>query len=236
MKGVIVAGGNGTRLRPLTEVINKHLLPVGKLPMIDYPIQKLREAGVKDILIVLGKQSAGLYLDYIGSGDKYGLRIAFRVQEEAGGIAQALSLAECFIAPREKFVVLLGDNLFGDSLVPFINEYRMQESGAKVLLKEMDDPRRYGVPIFEHGRIASIEEKPAFPRSAFCVTGIYMYDSEVFEAIRTIQPSARGELEITDINNVYAAKGLLTYNILQDWWIDAGTHQSLYTAAQYLMR
>lgn len=232
MKGVILAGGTGTRLRPLTEVINKHLLPVGKLPMINYPIQKLRDAGIKDILIVLGRQSAGLFLNYIGNGEKDGLRIAYRIQEQSGGIAQALSLAEGFIAPQEKFVVLLGDNLFGDALIPFIKEYQSQENGAKVLLKEIDDPRRYGVPIFEDNRIVAIEEKPEHPKSSFCVTGIYMFDSEVFGVIRTIQPSARGELEITDVNNYYAAKGTLSYNILQNWWVDAGTHQSLYEAAQ----
>lgn len=234
MKGVILAGGSGTRLRPLTELVNKHLLPVWNRPMIDYPIQKLREAGIKDILIVLGKQSAGLYLNYLGSGEKNGLRITYKIQEQSGGIAHALSLAESFIAPREKFVVLLGDNLFGDSLIPFIQAYEAQERGAKVLLKEVDDPRRYGVPIIENNRIVAIEEKPERPRSSFCVTGIYMYDSEVFDVIRNMKPSARGELEITDVNNDYAAKGILTYDILRHWWVDAGTHESLYEAAQKL--
>jgi glucose-1-phosphate thymidylyltransferase len=232
MKGVILSGGTGTRLRPLTDLINKHLLPVGKLPMIDYPLQKLRDAGIEDILIVLGKHSAGLYLHYLGSGENKGLRITYRIQEQAGGIAQALSLTEGFIAPNEKFVVILGDNLFGDPLTPYINEFHMQETGAKVLLKEVDDPRRYGVPVFKDNRIAAIEEKPEQPQSSFCVTGIYMYDSQVFDVIRTIRPSARGELEITDVNNHYAANGTLSYNILQDWWVDAGTHQSIYEASQ----
>jgi glucose-1-phosphate thymidylyltransferase len=232
MKGVILAGGTGTRLRPLTDLINKHLLPVGSRLMIDYSIQKVRDAGIEDILIVLGKQSAGLYLNYLGSGEKNGLRISYRIQEQSGGIAQALSLAEGFITTKEKFVVILGDNLFGDSLTPFIKEFQMQENGAKVLLKEVDDPRRYGVPIFKDKHISAIEEKPQRPKSSFCVTGIYMYDSQVFDVIRTIQPSTRGELEITDVNNYYAANGILTYDILQNWWVDAGTHQSIYEASQ----
>lgn len=232
MKGVILAGGTGTRLRPLTDLINKHLLPVGNLLMIDYSIQKLRDSGIEDILIVLGKHSAGLYLNYLGSGEKNGLRITYRIQEQSGGIAQALSIAEGFITPKEKFVVILGDNLFGDSLTPFIKEYQMQETGAKVLLKEVDDPRRYGVPTFKDNHITAIEEKPERPQSSFCVTGVYMYDSQVFEVIRTIQPSTRGELEITDVNNYYVANGTLSYNILQNWWVDAGTHQSIYEASQ----
>lgn len=232
MKGVILAGGSGTRLKPLTEVINKHLLPIGKYPMIDFSIQKLSDAGIEEILIVLGKQSAGLYLDYIGSGEKYGVRITYRIQEHPGGIAEALSLAESFIDPHEKFIVILGDNLFGDDLLPFIREFQSQEEGAKVLLKEIDDPSRYGVPILKEHRIIAIEEKPVHPKSSYCVTGIYMYDSDVFKVIRNIQPSARGELEITDVNTFYAAKGVLSYNILQKWWIDAGTHQSLFEAAQ----
>ncbi len=232
MKGIILAGGSGTRLRPLTNLMNKHLLPVGESPMIDYSIQKLRDSGIEDVLIVIGMQSPGLYIKHIGSGLKNGIRITYKVQEQSGGIAQALSLAESFIAPREKFVVLLGDNLFGESLIPYIKEFASQPSGAKVLLKKVDDPRRYGVPVLDDHRIAAIEEKPDNPKSSYCVTGIYMYDSEVFDVIRTIQPSGRGELEITDVNSYYAAKRMLTYNILQSWWIDAGTHESLFEAAQ----
>ncbi len=232
MKGIVLAGGSGTRLRPLTNLINKHLLPVGKHPMIDYSIRKLRDAGIHQILIVTGKQSAGLYIEYLGNGEEQGVQITYKIQERPGGIAQALALAEGFISPLEKFVVILGDNLFAEPLSPFIDEYQKQATGAKVLLKEVDDPRRYGVPVLENQRIVAIEEKPERPQSSFCVTGIYMYDAGVFDVIRTVRPSGRGELEITDVNNHYAAEGLLTYSILHDWWLDAGTHESLYEAAQ----
>ncbi len=227
MKGIVLAGGSGTRLRPLTKLFNKHLLPVGKYPMIEHSIQKLCDAGIKDILIVTGKQSAGLFVEYLGSGDERGIKITYKIQDQPGGIAQALLLAEGFIFPQEKFVVILGDNLFAEALNPFLKEFQKQEKGAKVLLKEVEDPRRYGVPVLTDNRIVSIEEKPVQPKSNFCVTGIYMYDSSVFDVIRTIRPSSRGELEITDVNNYYTAEGTLTYDILQDWWLDAGTHQTL---------
>ncbi|EGG36451.1 sugar phosphate nucleotidyltransferase [Paenibacillus sp. HGF5] len=231
MKGVILAGGTGTRLYPLTKVINKHLLPVGKVPMICHGIEKFKKAGIEEILIVIGKQSAGLYTDLIGSGKEWGVSVTFKIQEEAGGIAQALYLAEPFITPGEKFVVLLGDNLFEDHLITFVQAFEKQAAGARVLLKKVLDPKRYGVPILEKDNIVMIEEKPEEPKSDYCVTGIYMYDSTVFETIRTIKPSARGELEITDVNNVYASKGQLTYDILDGWWTDAGTFQSLYQAS-----
>jgi glucose-1-phosphate thymidylyltransferase len=223
----VLAGGSGTRLRPLTKILNKHLLPVGELPMIDYSIHKLRDAGITNILIVTGKQSAGLFIDYLGSGEEYGVKITYKIQDQPRGIAQALLLADEVISPEEKFVVILGDNLFEDDLNPFLNDFQKQEKGAKVLLKEVVDPRRYGVPILQDNLIVKIEEKPIQPKSNFCVTGIYMYDSAVFDVIRTIQPSRRGEFEITDVNNYYATEGTLTYNILQGWWLDAGTHQSL---------
>lgn len=232
MKGVVLAGGTGTRLLPLTKIINKHLLPVGKYPMIHYAIAKLSEANIRDILLVTGKQSAGLYTDYLGSGDEWGVRITYKIQDEAGGIAQALALAEDFIRPREKFVVLLGDNLFGDALFPYTEHFARQERGAMVLLKPVNNPNRYGVPRFEHDRIVVIEEKPEHPPSDYCVTGIYMYDEGVFEVIRTIRPSDRGELEITDVNNVYASQGELAYRILEGWWTDAGTYESLYEATR----
>jgi glucose-1-phosphate thymidylyltransferase len=234
VKGVILAGGSGTRLRPLTHLLNKHLLPVGKYPMIEYAILKLREAGITDMMIVTGKKSAGLFIEYLGNGEEKNVQITYKIQEKPGGIAQALALAEGFVPPGQKFVVLLGDNLFADSLRPYVEEYERQPSGAKVLLKEVDDPRRYGVAILKDNLITSIEEKPEHPQSRFCVTGIYMYDAEVFDVIRTLRPSARGELEITDVNNAYAAKGMLTYNILQDWWLDMGTHPSFYEAVQKL--
>lgn len=236
MKGVILAGGTGTRLNPLTRLINKHLLPVGKHPMVSYAIECLRQAGITDILIVIGKQSAGLYTDYLGGGETLGVSLTYKIQENAGGIAEALDLARSYISPGEKFVVLLGDNLFLDDLSPYVNEFLQQSPGsARVLLTPVDDPRRYGVPVFdkENDRLISyIEEKPAEPKSAYCVTGIYMYDEAVFGIIGGIAPSARGELEITDVNNVYARQGKLEYNVLEKWWGDAGTFESLEEAHQ----
>lgn len=235
MKGIILAGGTGSRLYPLTKLINKHLLPVGKHPMICYGIERLRAAGIRELFIVTSKMSAGLYAEYIGSGKAFGVKVTFAVQEEAGGIAQALSLAEPYIVPGERFVVLLGDNLFQDDLLPYVSAFEEQPSGeARVLLKRVHDPRRYGVPVFDperRERILYIEEKPKQPQSSYCVTGIYMYDTEVFRHIAEIAPSARGELEITDVNNAYAHSGKLKYDILQRWWTDAGTFDSLQEAA-----
>ncbi|WP_135553104.1 sugar phosphate nucleotidyltransferase [Paenibacillus cymbidii] len=232
MKGIILAGGQGTRLFPLTKLINKHLLPVGRYPMIHYAIAKLCEADIRDIMIVIGKQSAGVYMDYLGSGHDFGAELTFRIQEEAGGIAEALLLAESFIPSGDKFVTLLGDNLFEDSLAGPIAAFGQQRGGAKVMLKTVEDARRYGVPTFERGQIAAIQEKPKQPPTNYCVTGIYMYDSSVFGVIRGIQPSARGELEITDVNNVYASRGTLTFDVLGGWWIDAGTFESLAEASR----
>ncbi|MDR9856692.1 sugar phosphate nucleotidyltransferase [Paenibacillus sp. VCA1] len=236
MKGVVLAGGTGTRLYPLTRLINKHLLPVGKYPMILYGIERLRQAEITDILMVIGKQSAGLYTDFLGSGKEFGVNLTYRIQEEAGGIAEALELARGFVAEGERFVVLLGDNLFMDDLKPFADSFvRQPEGTAKVLLKQVKDARRYGVPVFDgkkQGRIAKIEEKPAVPKSSYCVTGIYMYDTAVFDIISQIHPSERGELEITDVNNMYAAEGRLEYDILEKWWSDAGTFESLHEAGR----
>ncbi|MEC0372466.1 sugar phosphate nucleotidyltransferase [Paenibacillus chibensis] len=236
MKGVVLAGGTGTRLYPLTRMINKHLLPVGKYPMIVYSIDRLRLAGITDILIVMGKQSAGLYTDFLGSGREFGVNLTYRIQEEAGGIAEALELARGFISVGERFVVLLGDNLFMDDLSPFVDSFERQPEGtARVLLKHVKDSRRYGVPVFDKKQqelITRIEEKPAVPKSSYCVTGIYMYDTAVFDIISQIAPSERGELEITDVNNVYAARGKLEYDILQKWWSDAGTFESLQEAGR----
>ncbi|SEB26945.1 MULTISPECIES: sugar phosphate nucleotidyltransferase [unclassified Paenibacillus] len=235
MKGVILAGGTGTRLYPLTRLINKHLIPVGKHPMIMYGIDRLRQAGIEEILIVINKHSAGLYTEYLGGGADHGVKLTYRIQEKAGGIAEALDLATSFILPGEKFVVLLGDNLFSDDLKPYVDRYMQQPAGtARVLLKEVDDARRYGVPVFDPQhpeRISYIEEKPSDPKTSYCVTGIYMYDDHVFNLIQNIAPSARGELEITDVNNHYAAAGGLEYDILQKYWSDAGTFQSLQEAA-----
>ncbi|MEF2967930.1 sugar phosphate nucleotidyltransferase [Paenibacillus sp. M1] len=238
MKGVILAGGTGTRLYPLTRLINKHLLPVGSHPMVCYGIERLRQAGITEVLMVIGKQSSGLYTNFLGSGENFGVKLTYRVQESAGGIAEALELADGFIHPGEKFVVLLGDNLFLDDLTPYAEKFRLQPAGtARVLLKPVKDPRRYGVPVFHSDRpelIAYIEEKPKSPKSNYSVTGIYMYDSEVFGLIQGITRSARGELEITDVNNLYAADGKLEYDVLQLWWGDAGTFESLQEAAIHM--
>lgn len=236
LKGVILAGGTGTRLYPLTLLVNKHLLPVGKKPMLEYAIEKLKEAGIRELIVVIGKQSAQLYAEYFGSGEKWGVKIAFVVQERAAGIADALSLVEPLIPRGDKFAVLLGDNLFEDSLRDEVERFSGQPSGARVLLKKVPDPRRYGVPVIEGTRIRDIEEKPAHPKSDYCVTGIYFYDTGVFDKIRAIAPSARGELEISDVNALYAREGTLTYGILQGWWTDAGTFASFSEASARMER
>ncbi|MHA6534639.1 sugar phosphate nucleotidyltransferase [Paenibacillus sp. BAC0078] len=238
MKGVILAGGTGSRLYPLTRLMNKHLLPVGKYPMVCYGIERLRRGGITDILLVISKQSAGQYTDFLGSGVEFGVSLTYKIQEAAGGIAEALDLAKGFILPGERFVVLLGDNLFMDDLTPYVEKYLRQPQGtAKVLLKPVDDPRRYGVPVFDtqdSAWISYIEEKPEHPKTGYCVTGIYMYDEAVFDIIQRVSPSKRGELEITDVNNLYAADRKLSYDVLQEWWSDAGTFQSLYEAGEKL--
>lgn len=234
MKGVILAGGRGTRLRPLTDLLNKELIPVGKYPMIFYAIDKLRCAGIEDILLVISKRNSAMFTGFFGNGEHLGVRLSYRIQEDAGGVAQALSVAEPFIGKQENMVVLLGDNLFEDSLLEDVKEFERDGQGAKVFLKKVGDPSRYGVPHLHDGRISRIEEKPAHPQSHYCVTGIYMYDSSVFDLIRRIHPSQRGELEITDVNNLYAEQGLLRYRELAGWWIDAGTFGSLHEAYEKL--
>jgi glucose-1-phosphate thymidylyltransferase len=226
MKGIILAGGTGSRLFPLTKVTNKHLLPVGKYPMIYHAIYKLLEADIREILIVTGKEHMGDVVNLLGSGHEFGAEFTYKVQDQAGGIAQALGLAQTFVG-GDKMVVILGDNVFSDSIVPFVKNFEQQKSGAKILIQEVHDPKRYGVPELSGDRIVSIEEKPTEPKSSYAVTGIYMYDARVFDIIKTLKPSARGELEITDVNNAYIASGELTYDVLQGWWTDAGTHASL---------
>lgn len=226
MKGVILAGGSGSRLYPLTKVTNKHLLPVGKIPMIYHPIKKLTEAGIEDILVVTGVEHMGEVVNLLGSGRDFRCRFTYKVQDEAGGIAQALFLAREF-ADDERIVVILGDNVFEDPLTPFISRFKKQKRGARILVKEVSDPQRFGVVEFKNGKILTIEEKPKKPRSKFVVTGIYFYDPEVFEIVRTLRPSHRGELEISDVNNQYLKKNLLEYDILSGWWTDAGTFESL---------
>jgi glucose-1-phosphate thymidylyltransferase len=198
--------------------------------MILYSLLKLKEVAINDILVVTGQQSAGLYTELLGNGSEWNVNITFRIQKEAGGIAQALALAEDFIQPNDKFVVILGDNLFEDSLQEPIKQFMLQEKGAKVLIKEMVDLQRFGVPILKNNEIIFIEEKPNVPKSPYCVTGIYMYHADVFEVTKRLEPSARNEFEITDVNNVYAAEGTLTYNILEGWWSDVGTYETLHEA------
>jgi glucose-1-phosphate thymidylyltransferase len=232
MKGIILAGGTGSRLFPLTKVTNKHLLPVGKYPMIFHSVAKLKEADINNILIVTGKEHMGDVVNLLGSGREMGVNFTYKVQDEAGGIAQALDLAEHFVG-NDQMIVILGDNVFEESIVPFVNNFRAQRSGAKILIQEVQDPQRYGVPELQGDKILSIEEKPNRPRSNFAVTGIYMYDSSVFGIVKTLKPSGRGELEITDVNNAYIEKNELTYDILQGWWTDAGTHASLAKANEF---
>lgn len=226
MKGVILAGGTGSRLYPLTKAVNKHLLPVGELPMICHGINKLKEAGIEDVLVISGRHHLGDMARLLEDGREYGVRLTYRAQEEAGGIAQALALAEEFAAGGT-IAVLLGDNIFADSLSRHVERFRKMDGGAMVLLKEVPDPGRYGVAELSGPFIVSIEEKPKMPKSPFAVTGIYLYDQQVFDIIRTIRPSARGEMEITDVNNAYIERGQLAYDILEGWWTDAGTHESL---------
>ena len=226
MKGIILAGGTGSRLLPLTRVTNKHLLPVGNYPMIYYPIFKLKEAGIEEIFIVTGKEHAGAIVNLLGSGHEMELKFTYRIQDQAGGIAQALGLAEGFVG-GERCAVILGDNIFSASIAPFVQRYLRQASGAKILIMEVPDPHRYGVAELRGDRIVSIEEKPKHPKSNYCVTGIYMYDASVFNIIKALKPSGRGELEITDVNNEYIRRGTMTYDILEGWWTDAGTFESL---------
>jgi len=226
MKGVVLAGGTGSRLMPLTKVTNKHLLPVGRCPMIHHPVKKLAEAGIEEILIVTGVEHMGDVVNLLGSGIEFGVRFTYKVQDQAGGIAQALSLAENF-SGGGRLAVILGDNIFQDSLRGETGRYREQSSGARVLLKKVPDPQRFGVAEIADGKVIGIEEKPSQPKSDYAVTGVYFYDETVFEMIRTMKPSARGELEITDVNNAYLARGELTYGMLDGWWSDAGTFESL---------
>ncbi|WP_322906584.1 sugar phosphate nucleotidyltransferase [Paenibacillus sp. SGZ-1009] len=226
MKGIILAGGTGTRLYPLTKVTNKHLLPVGKYPMIFHPIFKLKQAGIYDILIVTGKEHMGDVVNLLGSGKEMGITFTYKVQDEAGGIAEALDLAEHFVN-GDQMVVILGDNVFEDDITPFVQNFNNQSVGAKLLLQQVEDPQRYGVAELDQDRIISIDEKPQQPKSDYAVTGIYMFDSQVFDMIKTLTPSGRGELEITDVNNMYIQRSQLSFDILTGWWTDAGTHASL---------
>ena len=231
MLGVVLAGGLGTRLDPLTRIVNKHLLPVYDKPMIYYPIQALVNAGIEDILIVTGGNNAGDFLRLLGNGKQFGLKhINYTYQEGEGGIAEALSLAE-HTASGQSICVILGDNIIEKNIVQSVADFRKSEKGAKILLKKVHDPERFGVPEIEGSRILRIEEKPTKPMSPYAVTGIYIYDATVFDKIGKLTRSNRGELEITDVNNQYIDEGSMTWAELDGWWTDAGTIESLHHAA-----
>jgi len=231
MKGIVLAGGIGSRLYPLTRVTNKHLLPVYDKPMIFYPLQTLVDAGIRDILIVTGGQNAGDFLRLLQNGKEFGLQqLSFAYQEGEGGIADALRLAEPW-AKGDKICVVLGDNIIEGDIREAAGSFHQQDKGAMVMLKDVPDPERFGVPVFEDGRIIRIEEKPKTPLSSYAVIGIYFYDGTVFDRIRGLKPSGRGEYEITDINNSYLAEGTLRHTLLEGWWTDAGTFESLWHAS-----
>lgn len=231
MKGIVLAGGTGSRLFPLTKITNKHLLPIFDKPMIYYPIQTLVDAGIRDLLVVTGGRNSGDFLRLLANGKEFGLKhINYTYQEGEGGIAEALALAEHF-AEGSKICVILGDNIIEGSIADAVRDFERQERGAKILLKEVQDAERFGVAEIEGDRIVGIEEKPARPKSKYAVTGIYLYDETVFDKTRTLKPSARGELEITDVNNAYIREGTMTFSYLDGWWTDAGTFDSLLRAA-----
>jgi glucose-1-phosphate thymidylyltransferase len=236
LKGVILVGGLGTRLHPLTKVTSKHLLPVGNEPMIFHSVKQLTAAGITDILIVTNAQYVGDFVNALGSGKDFGCEFTYRVQEEAKGVAHALSLAEGFAA-GDRIVVLLGDNIFEHSIQHAISDFQGQQKGARVLLKQVDDPKRYGVAVLNRKhQIVEIEEKPIHPKSDYAVVGVYFYDASVFDIIRTIEPSARGEYEITSVNNVYIDRGQLEYSLVEGEWVDAGTFDSLAEAHKILLK
>ncbi len=231
MKGVVLAGGLGTRLYPLTLISNKHCLPVYNKPMLYYPLQTLVEAGIKDIMIVTGGEMAGDFLRLLGNGKDFGLKhLNYTYQKGEGGIADALRLAEHF-ADNGKLVIILGDNVIEKSIKKYVKKFEKQSEGARILIKRVDEPERFGVVELKDKRIVSIKEKPKRPKSKYIVTGIYMYDTLVFDMIIKPKPSWRNELEITDINNAYLKKGILCYDVLDGWWTDCGTPESLYRAA-----
>lgn len=232
MKGIILAGGTGSRLDPLTRVTNKHLLPVYNKPMIYFPIQTLVEAGITDIMIVSGKGHAGQFLELLRSGKDFGAKFSFGVQEEAGGIAQALGLCEDF-SDHEKICVILGDNILEDSIAKAVKDFSAQEIGAKIFLKSVENPKSFGVAEVQGDKIVNIIEKPLEPKSDLAVVGVYMYDKQVWDVIKTLKPSGRGELEITDVNNFYCQQQTMTFEILKGWWGDGGeSFESLLKAAE----
>jgi glucose-1-phosphate thymidylyltransferase len=231
VKGIVLAGGTGSRLFPLTKITNKHLLPIFDKPMIFYPLETLVAAGIRDILLVTGGRNSGDFLRLLANGKEFGLKhLNYTYQEGEGGIADALALAEHF-ADGEKICVILGDNIIEGSIAAAVEEFEKQERGARILLKEVPDAERFGVAELMDHRIVGIEEKPRKPKSNYAVTGIYMYDGSVFDKVKQLAPSGRGELEITDVNNAYIAEGTMTFSFLEGWWTDAGTFESLLRAA-----
>ncbi|MBD3248799.1 NTP transferase domain-containing protein [Candidatus Woesearchaeota archaeon] len=230
MKGIILAGGTGSRLAPLTKVTNKHLLPIYNKPMIYYPLQTLIEAGIKEILIISGPGHAGDFVNLLGSGKEFGIRLSYEIQDEAGGIAQALGLAEDF-ADEEDICVILGDNIFQDKIE--VDDFK---EGARIFLKPVEDPKRFGVAEIKEEKVIGIEEKPENPKSNLAVTGLYVYDNSVFNVIKTLKPSSRGELEITDVNNHYVKEEKMDAKKLKGFWSDAGTFESLYRSSSLVKK
>lgn len=234
MKGVILAGGLGTRLHPLTKATNKHLLPVGTEPMLFHPIRQLTGAGIRSILVVTSTLHMGDVVRCLGSGEEFGCILSYKVQEKVGGIAHALALAEDFIV-AEKICVILGDNVFEYSIAPYADNFQKQDKGARVLLKKVGDPERFGVAALDEHQVLEIQEKPSNPKSSYAVIGLYFYDDQIFDIIRSIKPSARGEFEITTVNNAYIEKNQLQYDICRGRWTDAGTFESLFEANQIMI-
>lgn len=232
MKGIILAGGKGTRLMPLTRLTNKHLLPIFDRVMIEYPLRILLNAGIKEILIVSGREHAGDFIEYLGSGSDFKAKFSYKVQDQAGGIAQALALAEDF-ADKGLITVILGDNIFDNSLAKKISDFK---AGARIFLKEVDDPQRFGVAEVKRGLVTKITEKPKRPKTNYAVTGLYQYDSKVFDIIRKLKPSDRGELEITDVNNIYIKSGQMRAEFVDSFWSDAGTFESLARSTLWIMK
>ena len=236
MKGIILAGGDGTRMLPATRVVNKHLLNLYNKPMIYYPLETLANAGIKDVLIVTGGNSPGDFLKLLGNGKSFGLKeLHYTYQEGSGGIAEALGLAEDF-ADNGKVVVILGDNIFEDNISQAVKDFKKQKLGAKLFLKKVPDPKRFGVAEVKGKKIINIEEKPKKPKSNYAVTGLYMYNGQVFDVIKTLKPSQRGELEITDVNNFYIKQETATYEVVKGFWSDAGTFESLFRATNLIER
>ncbi len=234
MNGVILAGGLGTRLHPLTKATNKHLLPVGAEPMLFHPIRQLTGAGIRSILVVTSTLHMGDVVRCLGSGEEFGCILSYKVQEKVGGIAHALALAEDFIV-AEKICVILGDNVFEYSIAPYADNFQKQDKGARVLLKKVGDPERFGVAALDEHQVLEIQEKPSNPKSSYAVIGLYFYDDQIFDIIRSIKPSARGEFEITTVNNAYIEKNQLQYDICRGRWTDAGTFESLFEANQIMI-